>query len=127
MTYRIDYCDYSNTTGIFTDVLAGTYIVTAKDSEGCLSEGTTVVINEESPPITWTGAASNEWNNPENWDIDEIPGIYCNAVIPVDAVVNQTSDTPAVCKNLSIGAGAVLTIEAGKTLTIKVMLVEPDL
>jgi hypothetical protein len=118
MTYRIDYCDYSNTTGIFTDVLAGTYIVTAKDSEGCLSEGTTVVINEESPPITWTGAASNEWNNPENWDIDEIPGIYCNAVIPVDAVVNQTSDTPAVCKNLSIGAGAVLTIEAGKTLTI---------
>ncbi len=118
MTYRNDYRYYSNSTGIFTEVLAGTYLVTAKDSNGCISDGTTVIINEESPPTTWIGAASNEWNNTENWDIDEIPGIYCNAVIPVDAVVNQTSNTQAVCKNLSIGAGAVLTIEAGKTLTI---------
>jgi hypothetical protein len=118
MTYRIDYCPFTNTTGIFTDVEPGTYLVTAMDLEGCISDGTTVVINEDSPPITWTGSASNDWKYPANWDLDEIPGPYCDAVIPVDGVVNQTSDTPAECKSLSIGVGAILTIESGKTLTV---------
>lgn len=118
MTYRIDYCAYSNTTGIFTEVPAGTYLVTAKDVDGCISDGTTVVINEESPAVTWTGAASSEWNNTGNWDLAEIPGAYCDAIIPINAVVNISSEPLAESKGLTIGAGAVLTIESGKTLTV---------
>lgn len=119
MTYRINNCDYSNTTGIFTQVLAGTtYLVTAKDAEGCISDIRTVIINEESLSITWTGSASNEWNNPANWDTDEIPGVSCNVVLPVNAVVIQTSDIMAVCNNLTIVSGASLTIQAGKALTV---------
>jgi len=117
MMYRIDYCAYANTTGIFTDLAAGNYLVTAKDAEGCISDGTTVTINEAAP-ATWTGILSNEWNNAENWDINEIPGPWCDAIIPDGNVVNQTSDIPAVCKSLFIGTSAVLSIEAGKTLTV---------
>lgn len=112
MTYRIDYCDFSNTTGIFTDIPPGTYLVTAKDVDGCISDGTTVIINEESPDITWTGAASSEWNNSGNWDLAEIPGVYCDAIIPIDAVVNISSDTPAECKGLTVESGATLTIQS---------------
>lgn len=118
MTYRIDYCEYTNTTGIFTDIAPGTYILTAKNSEGCISDDTTIVINEESPAVTWTGAASSEWNNTANWDLEEIPGAYCDAIIPINAVVNISSETPAQSKGLTIGAGAVLTIDPGKTLTV---------
>jgi hypothetical protein len=37
MTYSINGTDYTNTTGIFTMVPAGTYTVTAKNSDGCIS------------------------------------------------------------------------------------------
>jgi hypothetical protein len=37
MTYSIDGLTYTNTTGIFTLVPAGTYTVTAKSSDGCIS------------------------------------------------------------------------------------------
>ncbi|MDP2234840.1 MAG: ice-binding family protein [Bacteroidales bacterium] len=118
MTYRIDYCAYSNTTGIFTDVAPGTYLVTAKDSEGCISDGTTVIINAESPDITWTGIENNDWSNIQNWNLAEIPGAYCDAIIPLNGIVNISSETTAESKGLSIDAGAVLTIEPGKTLTV---------
>jgi PKD repeat protein len=37
MTYSINGTDYTNTTGIFTMVPMGTYTVTAKNSDGCIS------------------------------------------------------------------------------------------
>jgi len=44
MTYSIDGRDYSNTTGIFTMMSPGSYSVTAKDSLGCISAGSTIKI-----------------------------------------------------------------------------------
>ena len=55
MTYSIDNLTYTNTTGIFTLVLPGTYTVTAKDSKGLISAGTTVTI---SVPETSVGCVS---------------------------------------------------------------------
>jgi hypothetical protein len=37
MTYSIDGSTYTNTTGIFTLLPAGTYTVTAKNADGCIS------------------------------------------------------------------------------------------
>ena len=37
MTYSINGTDYTNTTGVFTMVSTGTYTVTAKNSDGCIS------------------------------------------------------------------------------------------
>lgn len=122
MKYRIDYCVFSNTTGIFTGVPAGTYIVKAKDSDGCVSDGKTAIIVEGSPPITWTGISTTDWNTIGNWDLEEIPGAYCDAIIPINAVVNINSYLSAESKNLLIGTGAVITIAPGKTLTVNGIL-----
>ena len=55
MTYSIDNLTYTNTTGIFTLVLPGTYTVTSKDANGCISAGTIVTI---SVPETSVGCVS---------------------------------------------------------------------
>mgnify|MGYP000182436355 CR=1 FL=1 len=44
-TYSIDGVDYSNTTGVFTQVVAGTYNVTVKNTSGCISSATVAVVN----------------------------------------------------------------------------------
>ncbi|MBW8333580.1 MAG: metallophosphoesterase, partial [Prolixibacteraceae bacterium] len=45
MKYSINGTDYSNTNGIFTGVVPGSYTVTAKNLAGCVSPGTSVIIN----------------------------------------------------------------------------------
>jgi len=49
-TYSIDGVDYSNTTGVFTQVVAGTYNVTVKNTSGCISSATVAVVNPH--PLT---------------------------------------------------------------------------
>ncbi len=49
-TYSIDGVDYTNTTGVFTQVLAGTYNLTVKNSSGCISTATVAVVNPH--PLT---------------------------------------------------------------------------
>jgi gliding motility-associated-like protein/uncharacterized repeat protein (TIGR01451 family) len=49
-TYSIDGLDYTNTTGVFTRVVAGTYNVTVKNSSGCISGATVAVVNPH--PLT---------------------------------------------------------------------------
>ena len=49
-TYSIDGLDYTNTTGVFTEVIAGTYNVTVKNSSGCISGATVAVVNPH--PLT---------------------------------------------------------------------------
>ena len=46
MTYSIDGSTYTNTTGIFTLVMPGTYTVTSKYSNGRISAGTIVTISK---------------------------------------------------------------------------------
>ena len=40
ITYSIDGVDYTNTSGVFTNVAPGTYNVTVKDAAGCISSAT---------------------------------------------------------------------------------------
>lgn len=49
-TYSIDGLDYTNTNGVFTEVVAGTYNVTVKNSSGCISGVTVAVVNPH--PLT---------------------------------------------------------------------------
>ncbi|HLO46041.1 MAG TPA: YDG domain-containing protein [Leadbetterella sp.] len=46
-TYSIDGIDYANTTGVFTGVASGTYSVTAKSGDGCVSTATSVTVNAQ--------------------------------------------------------------------------------
>ena len=45
ISYSIDGIDYSNTTGIFNNVLPGTYNVTVKNAAGCISTATPITVN----------------------------------------------------------------------------------
>ncbi|QIH40022.1 T9SS type B sorting domain-containing protein [Flavobacterium sp. Sr18] len=47
MTYSIDGLTYTNTTGIFNLVPTGTYTVTAKSIDGCISSGTGVTVDPQ--------------------------------------------------------------------------------
>jgi gliding motility-associated-like protein len=49
-TYSIDGVDYTNTSGLFTQVVAGTYNVTVKNSSGCISGASVAVVNQN--PLT---------------------------------------------------------------------------
>ena len=57
--YSIDGSTYTNTTGVFTNVPAGIYTVTVRNSNGCISPGTGVTISTQpaTPPAP-TGDAT---------------------------------------------------------------------
>ncbi|MES2284902.1 MAG: T9SS type A sorting domain-containing protein, partial [Bacteroidota bacterium] len=50
LTFSIDGSDYTNTTGVFSNVAANTYNVTAKNSDGCISLATSALVNAQ--PLT---------------------------------------------------------------------------
>ena len=54
ITYSIDGSDYTNTTGIFTNISEGVYTVTAKSALGCISPGTIVTIAKVCLTVTKT-------------------------------------------------------------------------
>ena len=45
ITYSIDGVTYTNTSGVFSGVVAGTYQVTVKNAAGCVSAPTSVTVN----------------------------------------------------------------------------------
>jgi gliding motility-associated-like protein len=47
ITYSINGTDYTNTTGVFSNVAAGNYTARARNSAGCISAGTAVTVNAQ--------------------------------------------------------------------------------
>ncbi len=79
------------------------------------------IIVEDTAPIVWDGSESMDWNTPGNWSTNAVPTVSDNATIPDvtnDPIVNEAPGSPATCNNLTIEAGAVLTIGTGKALTV---------
>jgi len=77
---------------------------------------------EQNNTVTWTGSNSTDWGTAGNWSLSTIPTASTNVSIP-SAPSNQPHVTasvgsPAACNNLTIAASAVLTIDAGKALTV---------
>ncbi|MFH1119993.1 MAG: T9SS type A sorting domain-containing protein [Bacteroidota bacterium] len=73
----------------------------------------------------WTGAVNSEWANLENWNPPQVPSASFNVSIPDvtnDPVINEPVGSPAICNNLTIESGAVLSISAGKALTVNGIL-----
>ena len=62
MTYSIDGTTYTNTTGIFSSVTHGTYNVTAKNADDCISSSASVTIDAQPvTPDAPTGDASQSF------------------------------------------------------------------
>jgi hypothetical protein len=75
----------------------------------------------EGNTTTWTGAVSTDWAEPGNWTFSAVPTASINVTIPDvsnDPIVNEAPSSPAEVNSLTIESGAVLTIAAGKALTV---------
>ena len=76
---------------------------------------------EYTPVESWTGAVSSNWATEGNWASGIVPTSSTFVHIPDvanDPIVNEEPGTPAICGGMTIDAGAVLTIAAGKALTV---------
>ncbi len=94
------------TTG--SQILAGAY-------NGYFSYGLTTTVSN------WTGASGSDWATAGNWSPSGMPTALNDVVITAVAnlpVINEAPGTPAMCNDLTIQSGAILTIAAGKALSI---------
>lgn len=70
----------------------------------------------------WTGTVSSNWNVSGNWEDGTVPTASDDVLISSTASnqprVTLDVSTPAVCRDLTIQSGAILTINAGKGLTV---------
>lgn len=74
---------------------------------------------------TWVGTSNNSWSTAGNWAGGSIPGSSTNVIIP-DVANDPVISATAVCHDLTIKQGAVLTVATGKTLTVNgVLTLEP--
>lgn len=79
-----------------------------------------LVISEGSS-IIWTGNTDSDWNTGSNWSSGTVPLVSDNVIIPDvtnNPVVNGESFAPAVCNDITLETGAVLTVASGKALTV---------
>ncbi len=70
--------------------------------------------------ITWTGAVSTDWNAPCNWSPNSVPTADNDVVI--NNVVNDPvigSGTTANTGYITLGTGAVLTVNSGGVLNVR--------
>ncbi|MEI6749997.1 MAG: T9SS type A sorting domain-containing protein [Bacteroidota bacterium] len=117
---------FNSATNLFpsnTALAAGTPIAgITNDFAGITRNATTPTIGAyEYTLLTWNGSADSDWNTATNWTPNAIPSETTNVSIPDvtnDPVINQSVTSPAQCNNITIQTGAVLTINAGKALTV---------
>jgi uncharacterized delta-60 repeat protein len=78
--------------------------------DGGSSNITTIHFSNE-----WTGAVSNEWENPANWLCGTVPGSFEDVIINTGNVLINSNVT---INSLLVTTGAVLTVGGGYTLTV---------
>ena len=75
-----------------------------------------IVTLNVNPTNTWTGAAgTSTWENPLNWSCGTVPNPLTTVLISSGSVVINSNVT---IYHLTLGTGAVLTVNSGYTLTV---------
>jgi hypothetical protein len=84
-----------------------------------LTSGTSAlfsIASNGSPARTWTGATNNQWATATNWSPAGVPAATDSVIVPVTSTP-PTLAASATVADLSIAAGATLTIAGPYTLT----------
>ena len=98
LTFSIDGSNYSNATGIFSGLLAGTYNLTARNNIGCTSSATKVTVNAQpATPGAPTGTASQ---------------VFCSATNPTVSNLVVTATGTVICYTAATGGSVVATTTA---------------
>ncbi|MFD1601435.1 T9SS sorting signal type C domain-containing protein [Flavobacterium artemisiae] len=119
-TYSINGTDYTNTTGVFSGLTAGSFNVTVKNtSTGCISPATVVVINTPTGKV-WNGSTNTSWNTPSNWTPSGVPSSTDCVEIPNVAVKpNLAANTGTYyAYSLTINDKGSLTVGSSNTLQV---------
>lgn len=83
------------------------------------SNGTLTISN---PGFNWEGDVSANWNTAGNWSTNMVPTAVNNVNIPSGMPrwphITSNSAFPSECYSLNIADGAMITIDAGKALSV---------
>jgi len=66
---------------------------------------------------TWTGAASGDWHNPDNWDTGVIPDASTDVYVPNTGYYSPSVTSDASCNSLINQSG--FTVSNGASLNIQ--------
>ncbi|MDX8339542.1 T9SS type A sorting domain-containing protein [Draconibacterium sp. IB214405] len=96
---------------------------TFSDDEETLFYGMENYVNDGlsyrfTPTTRWLGTTNNDWLTKTNWELDTIPTVYDNALIPDSTNIPIINASGAVCNNLTIESDGELTITGGGELTV---------
>jgi len=92
------------------------YRVSAQGSGGCPA----VTSGTESIAIKyyrWTGAVSNVWTDPANWNCNKMPASTSVAVVP-SAANPAVISSAVILKDIIVETGGNLTISSGSKITV---------
>lgn len=79
-----------------------------------------VFVGEACLVNDWTGAVSNDWNDPANWACGRVPSLLQDVEIPV-GVANFPiipAGVTAHCYSINVEPGATIIVQTGGTLNI---------
>jgi hypothetical protein len=131
-TVAITGTNFTGVTAVsFGGTAAASFIeVSATSITAVVASGTTGTVSVTTPGgqatltgftfiPSWTGATSTAWNTATNWSPNGVPGtttdVYISSTPSNQPIITSTS---AVCNNLTIASGAILTIAPQQALTI---------
>ncbi len=90
------------------------------------TDPTVSIGSEEFLSTNWTGTLNTDWSNATNWTTDA-PESYSKVTIPSAPAyqphITASAISPALCDDLTIESGAMVTVDAGKALTVSGNLV----
>lgn len=122
-TYSINGLTYTNTSGVFTSLASGTYSVTARNSSGCISNATSVVVKNATN--TWSGSAWSNGAAPISTENIVFNGSYSTTADLVGcscqvnnsvAVVVKSGHTLTLTNGLTVAPSASMTFENSASL-----------
>jgi len=117
MKYSINGVTYTNTTGVFTSVPAGTYSVTAKNSSGCISSAASVTLVSSSN--TWNGSSWSKGTPPTSSERIVFAGNYTSAADLTGCACQVSSGTVVISSGNTLNITNELVVHNGGTLTFE--------
>ncbi len=105
--------------GIVYGVATGTTVISYTVTNSCGSVAATLSFYVK--PMQWEGNVSINWNTASNWSCGSVPGRSDDAFIPAGTTFSPalTAADSGTTRNLTIAAGAKITVYSGTKLNIK--------